>query len=85
MTPHQQSQQLLESQLITNRRHFFARGGMGAAALASLLNPDLASAGPSLATNNGPGYGPGKPGPTHFPARAKRVIYLCQSGAPLTN
>ncbi len=22
------------------------------------------------------------PGPTHFPGKAKRVIYLCQSGAP---
>ncbi|MDC3256143.1 DUF1501 domain-containing protein, partial [bacterium] len=36
----------------------------------------------SLATSNGPGYGPGKPGPVHFPPTAKRVIYLCQSGAP---
>ena len=82
MKPHLQSRQLLESQLMTNRRHFFARGGMGAAALASLLNPDVATAASSLAANNGPGYGPGQPGPTHFPAKAKRVIYLCQSGAP---
>jgi hypothetical protein len=35
-----------------------------------------------LANNNGPGYAPGVPGGTHFPALAKRVIYLCQSGAP---
>ncbi|MCP4943619.1 MAG: DUF1501 domain-containing protein [Planctomycetaceae bacterium] len=82
MNPHLQSNELLESQLLTNRRHFFARGGMGAAALASLLNPHSAAAGSSLAANNGPGYGPGQPGPTHFPAKAKRVIYLCQSGAP---
>ena len=42
----------------------------------------LSKADASLADNNGPGYGPGQSGPTHFPARAKRVIYLCQSGAP---
>ena len=73
-----------ESGLLVNRRHFFRRGasGVGAMALATLFNPELLGAAPSLATNNGPGYGPGRPGPTHFPAKAKRVIYLCQSGAP---
>ena len=73
-----------ESHLLVNRRHFFGRGsaGIGAAALASLLNPQLLSAAPSLAQRNGPGYSPGEPGPTHFPPKVKRVIYLCQSGAP---
>ena len=75
------------------RRQFLGscgRVGIGAAALASLLGGD-ALAGvsnpgsrvdKSLAENNGPGYGPGNVGPVHFPAKAKRVIYLCQSGAP---
>jgi hypothetical protein len=77
---------LQEVQLQINRRHFFSRGGnaMGAAALASLLGPQsfASEQTKSLATDNGPGYGPGNTGPTHFPAKAKRVIYLCQSGAP---
>ena len=75
---------LLESRLQINRRHFFGRGltGMGAIALASQLRADDQPAGPSLAENNGPGYGPGFPGPTHFTPKAKRIIYLCQSGAP---
>lgn len=76
-----------------SRRQFLGssgRVGIGAAALASLLGGDGfasdaatdASTGSSLARNNGPGYGPGNIGPVHFPAKAKRVIYLCQSGAP---
>lgn len=82
--------QLLYSQ---SRRQFLgssSRVGIGAAALASLLGSDgFASGVPadassrgSLARDNGPGYGPGNVGPSHFPAKAKRVIYLCQSGAP---
>lgn len=80
-------QNLLEQ----TRRQFLgtsSRIGVGAAALASLMgassiadesnNKDRHS----LATDNGPGYGPGNPGPGHFPPKAKRVIYLCQSGAP---
>ncbi len=82
-----------EAGLMNNRRHFFKQGGIGigAAALASLM-PNASAIEPSssallnpsgtLAMNNGPGYAPGNPGPTHFPATAKRVIYLCQSGAP---
>ncbi len=93
MDPH--SAPTPESALAETRRHFFQRSavGLGAAALASLLHPAIgrrAAFGqepeggkqPTLAENNGPGYGPGRPGPSHFPARAKRVIYLCQSGAP---
>ncbi len=72
------------------RRTFLQAGsrlGLGAIALQQLLPPAsslaaTAQGGPSLAANNGPGYPPGEVGPTHFPARAKRVIYLCQSGAP---
>ena len=56
------------------RRHFLARGslGLGAAALASLTGsantPDPAD--------------PLAPRPPHFPAKAKRVIYLHMSGSP---
>ena len=79
---------ITEYQLDVTRRHFISnvgRVGLGSVALMSLLSPKLFSVsdgGASLATNNGPGYTPGVPGGTHFPARAKRVIYLCQSGAP---
>ena len=50
------------------RRHFLSRTGtgIGAAALASLFNPRPASASPS----------------PHFPAKAKRIIWLTQAGAP---
>jgi hypothetical protein len=75
-------------QLNATRRHFLnhtGRVGLGSAALMSLLGSQAGAAPEgraSLAQNNGPGYGPGTPGATHFPGRAKRVIYLCQSGAP---
>ncbi|MEQ8211268.1 MAG: DUF1501 domain-containing protein [Lacipirellulaceae bacterium] len=77
---------LLEHHLQLNRRHFFGRGlsAVGLAALGTLMpegRSGQAVAG-TLAENNGPGYGPGRVGPTHFPAKAKSVIYLCQSGAP---
>src|SRR4051812_39830133 len=62
------------------RRRFFARGaqGIGALALGSLLGSRNALA-------NGPA--PDKsfgalPGMPHFPAKAKRVIYLHLVGAP---
>ena len=57
------------------RRRFLERFGLGlgSIALADLINPTKASAG-----TVGGGVLPG----THFPARAKRVIYLFQSGAP---
>jgi hypothetical protein len=50
------------------RRHFFSRAsfGIGTAALGSLLSDDLAAA------ETAP----------HFPAKAKRVIFLFQSGGP---
>src|SRR6266403_3113611 len=53
------------------RRHFFSRTstGLGIAALANLLQADLRAEG-------------GLPGLPHFPPKAKRVIYLFQSGAP---
>ena len=90
--------QLREYLNLQTRRQFLGsagRVGIGAAALATLLGDKTAFGGSvrgskgifpnredSLAINNGPGYRPGFPGPVHFPAKAKRVIYLCQSGAP---
>jgi hypothetical protein len=68
---------------LQSRRIFLGQGarvGLGAMALASLTG--TAAEARSLAEKNGPGYAPGLSGPTHFAASAKRVIYLCQSGAP---
>ncbi len=69
---------LKSAKLSLTRRHFFERGaaGIGGAALASLLNPDL------LATTVEGKPAGGLPGLPHFPPTAKRVIYLHQSGAP---
>jgi hypothetical protein len=76
------------------RRTFLHRsaGGIGAAALASLLNPQMllgASAATTAATATtaaaratGPVKVPGVLGMTHFAPKATRIIYLCQSGAP---
>jgi hypothetical protein len=60
-----------------NRRVFLSRSGfsLGALALGSLLGNDAARATPTSATG-------GLPGLPHFAAKAKRVIYLHQSGAP---
>ena len=74
-----------EAELIETRRHFFSRSatGIGTAALASLLNPDLFAAGNAVPNPNA-GSVPvgGLPDVPHFPATAKRVIYLFMSGAP---
>ncbi len=66
---------LLLRRLLVNRRHFFGRLGIGAAALTSLLSESPAA--PPKAALPG-----GLPGIPHFAAKAKRVIYLFQSGAP---
>ena len=68
-----------ELKLTLTRRTFFARTsvGIGAAALASLLNPDLLADTPQIDPKTG-----GLLGLPHFPPKAKRVIYLHQSGAP---
>ena len=64
----------VEQRLLLNRRHFFGRTalGIGLPALGSLLGRDLAAS-PS---------GGGVLGQPQLPAKAKRVIYLFQSGAP---
>ncbi|HEY4313850.1 MAG TPA: DUF1501 domain-containing protein [Pirellulales bacterium] len=67
---------------LLTRRHFFGRTatGIGTAALASLLNPELfaattAASSPGLATH-------GALSPLHFAPKAKRVIFLFMSGGP---
>lgn len=59
------------------RRHFFGLSatGLGTAALASLLNRDLTAA-------DGPARYGGLAGVPHFAPKARRVIYLFQSGGP---
>ncbi len=62
---------LKEIPVLETRRHFFSRlsTGLGVTALASLLNPKLMATG-------------GLDGLPHFAPKAKRVIFLHQSGAP---
>lgn len=68
-----------EKQLLMTRRHFFGRAsaGLGVLALASLLNEKRAVIGASPNVSGG-----GRPGLPHVAPKAKRVIYLFQSGAP---
>ncbi|MCP3691803.1 MAG: DUF1501 domain-containing protein, partial [Planctomycetaceae bacterium] len=58
-----------------DRRRFLQATGtsLGSMALATLLNRETSGADKRVG---------GLPTLPHFPARAKRVIYLCQSGAP---
>jgi len=68
-----------ETRSILSRRAFLARSttGLGALALSSLLRPGLFGA------EAGSGREPkGALKALHYPAKAKRVIYLFQSGAP---
>jgi hypothetical protein len=67
----------LETPSLVSRRHFFARsaGTLGLAALASLLGEE--ARGGQIGAEAG-----GLPGLPHFAPRAKRVIYLFQSGGP---
>ncbi|GAB4142562.1 MAG: DUF1501 domain-containing protein [Planctomycetaceae bacterium] len=69
----------LNAMLECNRRHFFGRTatGIGTAALASLLHSESEAAKPNSEQRFG-----GLPGFPNFAPKAKRVIYLFQSGAP---
>src|SRR5437016_4983128 len=62
------------------RRHFCGRAatGIGTLALASLLTPE-AFAGDSAPSGSTPNA---QRSTLHFPPKAKRVIYLFQSGGP---
>ena len=68
-----------EAALVETRRHFFSRTatGIGTAALASLVKPELFAA-----NSHEQGRIGGIPGVPHFAPKAKRVIYLFMSGAP---
>ncbi len=68
-----------ERELMMTRRRFFGRTGtgVGAAALASLVNPQLFAA--QQKERNAIG---GLKDLPHFKGKAKRVIYLFQSGGP---
>jgi len=63
-----------------NRRTFLGRAslGLGSVALASLLNPRLLSAAEEKKRNAAGGLAE----LPHFPAKAKRVIFLCMAGGP---
>ncbi len=65
------------------RRQFFGRSGLsiGSLALASLLN-DKPFNNTQLAQAATSANGPLAPRPTHFPAKAKRVIFLFMAGGP---
>ena len=69
---------ILEQLVLETRRHFLARTGvsLGAAALGSLLSGEASAAATPEPSRTG------LPGIPHFAPRAKRVIYLFQSGAP---
>ena len=70
---------LKEMKLMMTRRVFFSRAsvGIGTAALASLGNPGLFAASEGIDPKTG-----GLVGLPHFAPKAKRVIFLHQSGAP---
>ncbi len=67
-------QSFLNAQSLWDRRRFLRNSVTGAAALSTLLGSDLNSR--VLGAENGSGLVP------HFAAKAKRVIYLFQSGGP---
>ncbi|MEW5979203.1 MAG: DUF1501 domain-containing protein [Acidobacteriota bacterium] len=73
----------LEHRLLITRRHFFGlnAAGLGTAALSVLLGRELATADATVqaATRSSKG---GLPGVPHFKPKAKRVIWLFQSGGP---
>src|SRR6476469_4264071 len=84
---HQHPRNLEELREIT-RRHFFEQCGVGVGkiALASALlggTKQVFGAAPTTASaTTKPSLNPWAVKPTHFPAKAKRVIYLFQVGAP---
>lgn len=68
--------EFLKNRLNITRRHFFgqAAAGIGGLALGSLLVPDLFKGNDSSQSL--------PLGVAHFAPKAKRIIYLCQNGAP---
>ncbi len=73
-----------EYQLTMTRRQFFGQStaGIGIAALASLLNPDLFAASVGADPREISPKTGGLASLPHFAPKAKRIIFLFQSGAP---
>ena len=75
-----------ENALRETRRYFFGQAalGLGGAALASLLNPQLLTGASVVPNKLGPASNEnhGALGKLHFPPKTKRVIYLLMNGAP---
>ena len=71
-----------QQQLLVNRRHFFGKAatGIGAAALASLLDKSGLRAETPPSTGGHPALG--LPDLPHFAPKAKNVVHLFQNGAP---
>jgi hypothetical protein len=69
------NQRMRPEEVLSSRRQFLARCGMGLGALglASLLSEEALAAA---------GSGAGAVKPTHFPAKAKHVIHIFAQGAP---
>ncbi|HEX4146364.1 MAG TPA: DUF1501 domain-containing protein [Pirellulales bacterium] len=69
---------------LLTRRHFFGRtaSGLGAAALASLLDGQARADAPATVSSAVGAAPAGLPSLPHFAPKAKRVIYLFQSGGP---
>jgi hypothetical protein len=78
----------VQHQRSIHRRTFLSRGayGLGAAALATLIDPAIVgrSARAARATPPKPGSArwTGVVHPPHFPIKAKRIIHLCMAGGP---
>lgn len=74
---------LTSAGLAMTRRHFFGvnAAGLGTAVLATLLGEDARAASTASTSPDGRPFPP-LPGIPHFPAKAKRVIWLFQSGGP---
>ncbi len=70
--------------LTQTRRHFFRNTGLslGSIALASLMQQDGLGAAESSGAAKPSFASPLAPKPTHFPAKAKRVIFLFMAGGP---
>ena len=68
---------------LASRRAFLARSstGLGALALSSLLNGNLFGAEKKIIAAKGNGVLP----QLHHPAKAKRIIYLFQSGSAVAH
>ncbi len=75
-----------DARWLQTRRTFLGQAshGLGAAALASLLNPQLLAAAPDPDARHWPSGHPWPPAvhPLHFAPRAKAVIFLCMAGGP---